>query len=383
MGLFDFLTGGKKNKQNGRSQFAFADSSSIDPEEKQFYQPDDYYTFYAFPGTDSAHKVITFEERKKISFPSKRGLYVAEILLLDYCRQGKYPKPTAGYPGLWWFEYGIRDVGHALESLRNRGFIQWAPKANSLHTLKVDELKRMLETVGLPANGKKEELIERVAANIPEQRLVIPGYVAKYELTDLGHNELEENGYVPYMHKHSEKTTDDDTFGEPFNVWSINRLFRGETPSDWRTVVGQIEKHKFGVDTASSSHVDGSKESKSRASRISERDEMRAFLASKKREIQEGIHTPGDGFAEESKGMMLRSKGDDKAALVMFYISIGKRFDAPALYRETAILLRKYGMLEEELKVVEAGIRNSGPSDDLLHRKERVTELIEKNKGKK
>lgn len=90
-----------------------------------------------------ATRVITFEERKKTSFPSARGLYVAEIMLLEYCSQGKYPKPKGGYPGLWWFKYGIRDVGHALESLQDRGFLQWASKAKSLGTLKVDELKQL------------------------------------------------------------------------------------------------------------------------------------------------------------------------------------------------------------------------------------------------
>ena len=51
-----------------------------------------------------ARKVITFEERKKTSYPSRHGLYVAEILLLEFCGLGKYPKPNGRYPGLWWFE---------------------------------------------------------------------------------------------------------------------------------------------------------------------------------------------------------------------------------------------------------------------------------------
>ena len=40
--------------------------------------------------------VIAFDERKQISFPSKNGLYVAEILLLEYCSKGKYPNPKNG-----------------------------------------------------------------------------------------------------------------------------------------------------------------------------------------------------------------------------------------------------------------------------------------------
>lgn len=77
-----------------------------------------------------------------------------------------------------------------------------------------------------------------------------------------------------------------------------------------------------------------------------------------KSEIARGIKTGGDGFEEESQGLDLKSTGRDKEALVEFYIAIGKRFDAPALYREAAKLLRKYGMYEEELSVINAGLLN-------------------------
>ena len=88
MGLFDiFKTKKTIGVSNGtshavsNSKYSFADSSSISPDERPYYQPDDYYTFYSYPGTEMATRVITFEERKKTSFPSARGLYVAEIML--------------------------------------------------------------------------------------------------------------------------------------------------------------------------------------------------------------------------------------------------------------------------------------------------------------
>ena len=94
------------------------------------------------------------------------------------------------------------------------------------------------------------------------------------------------------------------------------------------------------------------------------------------------FRSKGDGFDEESKGLDYKSIGKDKEALVMFYISIGKGFDAPALYRECAKLLRKYGLLEEELSVLNAGIKNvpSGNShrSELVERKKKVQELIKK-----
>lgn len=83
-----------------------------------------------------------------------------------------------------------------MESLEKRGFIQWRPKAVDLKELKVDELKNMLLEAELPANGKKAELIERIVLNIPENSIDIPEYIPKYELTEKGKVELEENGYV-------------------------------------------------------------------------------------------------------------------------------------------------------------------------------------------
>ena len=207
MGLFDLFkvrtpinTINKKENTIQNSSDSYVDSGSIDPEERPYYQPDNYYTYYSYPGTEMAIKVVTFDERKRSSYPSARGLYVAEIMLLEYCNHGKYPKPNGGYPGFWWFKYGIRDVGHALESLKDRGFIQWASKKGSLDGLKVDELKQILLSENLSTNGKKAELIKRIIESIPEEKLVIPDYSPKYELTELGKLELEENGYVPYMH---------------------------------------------------------------------------------------------------------------------------------------------------------------------------------------
>ena len=393
MGLLGFIKNntmtnviGQMQKTVYNSPNSYVDSSSISEDERPFYQPDNYYTYYSYPGSEMARRVVTFDERKQSTFPSTRGLYIAEIMLLEYCSYGKYPKPKGGYPGLWWFKYGIRDVGHALESLKDRGFIQWAPKTGNLGGMKADELKQILVNEGLPTNGKKAELIDRIVQNIPEDKLIIPNYTPKYELTELGKIELEENGYIPYMHKHNHLTTEDGRFGETFTVWDINKLFPDGNAKNWRKVVGDIEKKRFGVDMANALPMDTKKQKDKKVNYIEQRDEVRAYLASKKSEIDSGIRTTGDGFDEESQGLDLKATGRDMEALVKFYISIGKRFDAPALYREAAVLLRKYGMYEEELSVINAGLlnipKNNGHRDDLFERKKKVQELIKKEANK-
>ena len=387
MGLFELLKGKSKINSDTNSTVkarnspdSYIDSSTVSADERPFYQEDSYYTYYSYPGTDMAVRVIPFDERKKTTYPSARGLYVAEIMLLEYCRNGKYPKPSSGYPGFWWFKYGIRDIGHALESLEKRGFIQWASKIESLGELKIDVLKQILINSCLPATGKKADLIDRIKNEITEEQLIIPDYIPKYRLTEIGKKELEENGYVPYMHNHNHLTTEDSRFGKTFTVWDINKQFPDGNAKNWRKVVGRIEKERFGVNMADAVPKEVSPSS-SKMDIYKQRDEMRQYLAEKKKEINKGIKTKGDGFAEESQGLDYKRIGKDKEALVQFFISIGKGFDAPALYREAAVLLRKYRMYEEELAVIEAGIKNvpHNSREQLMERKEKVKKLLNTN----
>lgn len=184
MGIFDFLK---------KQPAAISSEPPIPAEEKRYYQPDSYYTALSYPGTQFERRVVPFQERKSISYPSKRGLYVAEILLLEYCSYGTYPHPRNGYPGFWWFEYGIRNVGYYLSELEKRGF--------------------------LCMNSQK----------------------GKYWLTTLGEAELAENRYVPVMHKEKSKTTEDARFGPVFNVWEINRRMGKGHRSDWENIINEVK----------------------------------------------------------------------------------------------------------------------------------------------
>ena len=396
MGIFDILKMGLQNTGNSRSNnTGFSDklnentlnspdkyvsSSTVSPDERPYYQPDNYYTYYSYPGTQMATRVIPFEERKRISYPSARGLYVAEIMLLEYCDSGKYPKPKSGYPGFWWFKYGIRDIGHMLQSLEQRGFIQWGTKATVLKGLKVDDLRGILATNGISTTGRKNELIDRIINSVPDQNIVISNYVPKYELTEIGKMELEDNGYVPYMHRHRHSTTEDNGISDTFTVWDINKLFPNGDARNWRVVVGNIERQRFGVDMANSEKVNKKTEDGSNLDASYSKEELRRYLAEKRTEIDKAINTPGDGYNEESQGLDLKSIGNEKDALVMFYISIGKKFDAPALYYETEKILKKYEMYEEELSVIDSELKNAKISDrrkqELNERKKTIYDLI-------
>ena len=343
------------------NQLLWADSTSITPDERLYYQPDEYYVFETHPGSPVNHKVVTFEERKASTHPSKTGLYVAEIMLLDYCIKGKYPRPKGGYQGFWWFDYGIRDVGGALKSLEARGYIAWAPKARCLADFKVGELRELLKREGLPTSGKKEELLSRIAANISAERIPIDEKSLKYELTNLGVSELEDNGYVPYMHSHRHKTTEGLSGEHSFTVWDINALFPDGVEGDWRTVVGEIEKRRFGVNMASHATRLG----KLVRAQPASAETLIQALEDRKAFISEQVHSSGDGFAEASKGYDYQAIGEDAEALVQFYIAAGKKFDAPAVYDEAASLLQKYGLSDAAVEMLARGLKNV--SEDNAH----------------
>lgn len=116
--------------------------------DKPYYNSDSYYADIIAKDTIWEREVIPFSERKRISYPSKGGLYVPEILLLHYCGCGTYPHPKHGYPGFWWFEYGIRNVGAALESLESRGYIEYVPAAEALPKMTVTQLQELANAHG-------------------------------------------------------------------------------------------------------------------------------------------------------------------------------------------------------------------------------------------
>lgn len=159
--------------------------------------------------------------------PSPRGLTVGEILLLDYVQQGKIPSKN-GY-AKFWGKYAIRDVDESLSDLKRRGFIEHSPVFDSLNSETSEDLKKILSKRGLPSDGKKSVLIERIKESVPEDDLLAEGFFRGYHLTDLGARELDDNGYVPYMHKCKQSISPD------FDVWSINRKLNGNT-SNWRKV---------------------------------------------------------------------------------------------------------------------------------------------------
>lgn len=164
-------------------------AGTIPEDERKYYNPDEYYQNYAYNGL-VGDEILPFEQRKKTQKPSARGLYPAEIMLLQYCTFGSYPFPRNGYPGLWWYKYGIRDVISYLGSLEARGFLRRSTIDESLKKYQIAELQEILSAHGLETKGKKSVLIERIEGCIDYDDLVNCVTRYYYILTPLGWDEL-------------------------------------------------------------------------------------------------------------------------------------------------------------------------------------------------
>lgn len=206
MGFFSLILG-KKPSSDDLSIDTFTkprvEEPPIPESDLPFYEEPEYYTdfvpSFSLKAKNGMLRVQSFAERKKTSYPSPRGLYVGEIALIHYCSFGDYPGPKRGYPGFWWFEYGMKNVDFYLKSLEERGFIQ------------------------MQENGK-------------------------YLPTELGKQEVKDNYYVVYMRNAPGMTIDNLEASDDFSVWGINRRLAGGDPTKWESALmdiwREIDEHK-------------------------------------------------------------------------------------------------------------------------------------------
>ncbi len=183
------------------------------------------------------NRVFSAEQYMKTAIPSQNGLYPQEILMLDYAESYKTTGNT--FQNFWKYNYYVTDPQKILDSLYNRGFIKYSDVQSTLRKLLVSDLKGLLEKIGEKTSGKKEELINRILEKytLSDLEEVLPG--RNYELTEKGENELKQNEYVPYLHKH-----------KYVSVWDMNIMLNANNPSHlgyrdiiWRELNKQSEEY--------------------------------------------------------------------------------------------------------------------------------------------
>lgn len=149
-----------------------------------------------------SHDVIPLGQLLKKAFPTKRGLYPHEILMLDYAHTYSTDLNHQDFQGFWYYEYSVKHPGDVLKSLEKRGFIQPGDLQSALQKLTVPIIKNELKAIGQKVSGKKADLIDRLLRNASHTELEKKFPVCFYKLTESGRQELAENQYVPYLHRH-------------------------------------------------------------------------------------------------------------------------------------------------------------------------------------
>ena len=163
--------------------------------------------------SSAAEEVIPAEKRIKSAIASKHGLYPHEVLVLDYA--GSYYTEGNSFQGFWWYRYGVRNVDNCLRSLLDRGFLQVGDLQSAIEKETAAVLKDELKNHGLKVSGKKDELVQRLLIEIPHEELNSRFTKRTYQLTELGKQALEEESYVPYIHRHTL---------EDMDIWSLNKI---------------------------------------------------------------------------------------------------------------------------------------------------------------
>lgn len=148
---------------------------------------------------------------------SKQGLYPHEILMLEYAHT--YKTSSNNFQGFWKYQYYVDEPQILLSKLCEQGFIEIGDVSSVIENMKVVDIKKELLEIGETTTGKKADLVQRLLQKADLEQLGSKYRERYYRLTPKGQQEVEENQYVVYLHKH------------PYmSVWEMNRFLHNDNP---------------------------------------------------------------------------------------------------------------------------------------------------------
>lgn len=165
--------------------------------------------------------------------PSKQGLYPHEIMMLEYAPH--YKLSNNSFQNFWYWQHSVTDPQSILDSLFERDFIIAGDLRSALEKLKLPEIKEELKQINQKVSGKKAELIDRLL-EYGDIAVLNEKYSERYYvLTPKGEQELRENQYVSYLHRHRYMT-----------VWEMNQRI-AQTHYPYRDILWGFFNEQSGI----------------------------------------------------------------------------------------------------------------------------------------
>ncbi len=170
---------------------------------------------------------LSLEDRIRAAIPSKNGLYPHEILMLS--QANNYSMESKDFPRYWFYAHDVKNPMVLIEKLANQNFLQKEQILDVIKRSKVDKIKEVLKGNSLKISGKKEELIGRLTENVPLNTLEPFFPSERYVPSEKGIQELQDNAYVEYIHKHGSRYE--------LDIWDMNKLVNELPNSPYRDII--------------------------------------------------------------------------------------------------------------------------------------------------
>lgn len=147
----------------------------------------------------SVKATATMVRQKEI--PPYQGDYAKTVFLNRYSKSSEV-KDNSAYPQYFLYEFGIRDCKEFHTSLVEEGLLSIAPVSEQLKSLKVDELKIILQAIPENASGKKDVLLSRIAAHANHPAVQARISASCYSISEKGSEFLQQNSDYLLLYKH-------------------------------------------------------------------------------------------------------------------------------------------------------------------------------------
>jgi len=161
----------------------------------------------------------------------------ATLIISGSAKRGERVKSNDHYK---YFEnlYGVVNIRKLHIWLYNNGYLRNATPKEALNLYKVDELKTILDSMGLKKNGNKQSLIDRIVESIDDSmKEKLSNECDRYIRSEKGERFLAENQDFVMFHKNQ--------YGLSFQEFCDHRILQGRKRKFYDTIFQALSQRAF------------------------------------------------------------------------------------------------------------------------------------------